>query len=277
MRPDTSLATLGLVLGLALAGSCAAPASDPVRVRVLTYNIHHGEGTDGVTDLERLARVIRAADPDLVALQEVDEGTARAFGALQAHELGRLTGMEALFAEAMPYDGGSYGEGILTRFPIVSSESCVLPASEGHESRAALVVHVRPPGTDRGFLFIGTHLDHTHDAADRIAQTRALRDRLGNEDTLLSILAGDMNAQPGSTPIAVLESEWTRVHSAPTFPSSGAVDAIDHVFVRAANRWRVIEVRVIDEPIASDHLPLLVVLEWLPENYDAPPSGNEGG
>ena len=92
-----------------------------------------------------------------------------------------------------------------------------------------------------------------------------------------TFLAQNVPLQPGSTPIAVLEAEWTRIHSDPTVPSIGAVDAIDHVFVRPANRWRVIEVRVIDERIASDHLPLLVVLEWLPENYTAPPAGNEGG
>ena len=45
--------------------------------RVMTYNIHHGEGTDSVIDMERIAQVINKWSPDLVALQEVDNGTTR--------------------------------------------------------------------------------------------------------------------------------------------------------------------------------------------------------
>ncbi len=33
-------------------------AQDRPQLRVLTYNIHHGEGTDGKFDLPRLARII---------------------------------------------------------------------------------------------------------------------------------------------------------------------------------------------------------------------------
>ena len=62
-------------------------------VRVLTYNIHHGEGLDGRIDLPRQAAIMTSAAPDLVALQEVDRGTARAGGVDQLAELARLTGM----------------------------------------------------------------------------------------------------------------------------------------------------------------------------------------
>src|SRR4029450_13576186 len=63
----------------------------PHTVRVLTYNIHHGEGTDGEFDLPRLARIIESSQPDLVALQEVDQGTERASGGNQLPEVGGLT------------------------------------------------------------------------------------------------------------------------------------------------------------------------------------------
>ena len=44
-------------------------------LRVLTYNIQHGAGADGIVDLERQAEVIQRLKPDLVALQEVDDRT----------------------------------------------------------------------------------------------------------------------------------------------------------------------------------------------------------
>lgn len=91
-----------LAAALLVAGGCrgrekAASVGAPVAsdaLRVLTYNIHHGEGTDGVLDLERIAGVIKGASPDLVALQEVDVGAERTGGVDQAGELGRLTGMQ---------------------------------------------------------------------------------------------------------------------------------------------------------------------------------------
>ena len=49
-----------------------AEPQSPFRLRVLTYNIHHGEGVDGKLDLERIASVIRSVEPDLVALLEVN-------------------------------------------------------------------------------------------------------------------------------------------------------------------------------------------------------------
>nr|WP_020468889.1 endonuclease/exonuclease/phosphatase family protein [Zavarzinella formosa] len=59
--------------GLVHAGDTPAPKV----LRVLTYNIHHGEGTDDKVDLARLAEVIKVSKPDLVALQEVDRNTTR--------------------------------------------------------------------------------------------------------------------------------------------------------------------------------------------------------
>ena len=60
----------------------------PMMLRVLTYNIHHGEGTDGRFDLPRLAGVMKSVQPDLVALQEVDEGTTRSGAVRQLAVLG---------------------------------------------------------------------------------------------------------------------------------------------------------------------------------------------
>jgi endonuclease/exonuclease/phosphatase family metal-dependent hydrolase len=78
----------------------------PTTLRVLTYNIHHGEGTDGRFDLSRLAGVVTSVQPDLVALQEVDERTERTNGVDEVAELARLTDLHAVFGKAMDYLGG---------------------------------------------------------------------------------------------------------------------------------------------------------------------------
>jgi endonuclease/exonuclease/phosphatase (EEP) superfamily protein YafD len=38
----------------------------------------------------------------------------------------------------------------------------------------------------------------------------------------------------------------------------------DHVLVRSSDSWKVKEAKILDEPVASDHDPALVVLQWRP-------------
>src|SRR5258708_24205877 len=90
----------------------------PGTLRVLTYNIHHGEGTDGRFDLWRLAEVMKSVQPDVVALQEVDRGTERSSSVDQLAELERLTHMHAEFGKAMDFSGGSYGVARLCAWPL---------------------------------------------------------------------------------------------------------------------------------------------------------------
>ena len=94
----------------------------PAEIRVLTYNIHHGEG--------RRRQVRSGADcggdqlprPDIVALQEVDQGTRRASGVDQPAELARLTGMKVVFGRNIDFEGGGYGTAVLSKLPVRAHE-----------------------------------------------------------------------------------------------------------------------------------------------------------
>ncbi len=235
-----------------------------VQVRVLSYNIHHGEGTDGELDLPRIANVIKRLKPDLVALQEVDKKTKRSEDVDQAAELGRLTGMHAVFGKAMDYAGGEYGEAILSRAPLQQVTVHALPAPEKCEPRCALAAVVQLDGMNRRVLFVGTHLEHA-DTTVRLCQAGKLSPLLAKDNRLPTILAGDFNAVPGSPPINVLLAHWAYAAAAdpqPTWPSKEPQVKLDYVFLRPAASWRVVDVQVVDELVASDHRPLLVVLEW---------------
>lgn len=240
-------------------------------MRVLTYNIHHGQGEDGRFDLERLAGVIRASGADLVALQEVDVGTGRAGGVDQAAELGRLTGMHAVFGEAMPYDGGSYGEAVLSAWPVVAEDVIRLPASPGHEPRAAVLATVATPWGGPPVTLVGTHLDHTEDDADRVTQATVLASELthAGRDVLL---VGDLNAEPESRPIQVfLDAGWrpSDPTQAPTYPSAIPTKKIDWVLLAPGAAGHVSSVEVLDEPLASDHAPVLATWTF-PASTSAP-------
>jgi len=232
---------------------------------VLTYNIHHGQGEDGKFNLPRLARVISDLKPDLVALQEVDRKTKRAGGVDQAAELGRLTKMHVVFGKAMDYSGGQYGEAVLSRWPVLHSKVHQLGHDPRSEPRAALAVGVRPLANGPAFLFVGTHLDHVKDSKLRLRQARKLNELFVNDSGGPVILAGDLNDTPQSQPIKTLTEYWLpAVGDTPgaTWPSKDPTRKIDYILLRPPGRWRVVEVRVIDEKIASDHCPLLAVLEY---------------
>lgn len=243
-------------------------ASELLRVRVLTYNVHHGEGTDGKIDLARIAAAIKRLEPDVVALQEVDKSTTRSQGVDQAAELGKLTGMHVAFGKTMDYAGGQYGEAILSKYPLTQVKVHPLPFTQGCEPRCALAAHVRFGETGPELVFVGTHLEHAR-AALRLCQSNKLNPLLVATSSLPTILAGDFNDVPDSPAIRVLQPHWedaSNEQPAPTWPSDRPKTKIDYVFFRPAHAWRVVEQKVVDEPVASDHRPLLAVLEWSEAN-----------
>lgn len=233
-------------------------------VRILTFNILHGATTEGNFDLDKIASVIQQTNPDLVALQEVDFKTNRAKSYDLATELGWRTKMAPLFGQAMKYDGGGYGEGVLTQMPIISSRTVALPHSTGNEPRAALEVTVELSTGDT-VCFIGTHLEHQRNNPDRIAQTQRLN-AVFVKNKYPTILAGDLNDVPESKPIQILKQYWTDAsgeNPEPTYSSKEPQRKIDYVFYRPANQWKVLETTVICDSVASDHCALLTVLQLI--------------
>jgi len=226
----------------------------------------HGETLRGDFNLEEIARVIWDADPDLVAMQEVDLYTGRTSERDLASELGLLTRMVPLFGKAMSFDGGEYGEGILSRYSFLSSKNHALPAQEGKEPRAALEVRVVLESGD-SIALVGSHFDHTGEV-DRVNQAARVREILA-DIKLPVLLAGDLNASPESQTMEILFADLKPGDEdlAPTYPSEKPRIKIDYILYGPPERWRVLESRVICDTVASDHCALLSVFELLPVSY----------
>lgn len=238
---------------------------DRTIVRVLTFNILHGATTKGDFDLDVIADVINNTNPDLVALQEVDFKTKRAKNLDLTTELALRTGMTSYYARAMEYDGGGYGEGVLSKLPILEARNNALPHQPGSEPRAAAEIVMVSSSGDT-IRFIGTHLDHVKENKDRIMQVREINEIL-NSSPYPTILAGDLNDVPDSEPISILESKWgaayhhTKLEN--TFPSDSPRVKIDYVMYAPKKRWKVLESKTICDDLASDHCAYLVVLELI--------------
>lgn len=249
------VSTLTVLVFTALAGCQigSVKPQTPGTLRVLTYNIHHGEAMDKKFDYQRLARVISDLSPDIVALQEVDIETERASGVNQAALLGRLCRMYHVFGQAMPHQGGQYGEAILSRFPIEKVLVHPLPYEFEQEPRAALEVRIKPEGLGP-IVFVGTHLCHQK-VENCVQQTQRISHLFSKQERCPVILAGDFNSRLGSEPMkTLLDAGWIDTVA----PRS----VIDYVLVRSCDPWKVKEVTIVDEPVVSDHDPVLVVLQW---------------
>ena len=269
MKTLSTILRFVLIVFLAsvLAGGCwQAGSKPPTRLTVVTYNIYHGEDANGGSNLDAVAGIINSLQADLVALQEVDKKTTLVNGLDLTAELSQRTGMRGIFGRAMDYAGGEYGEAVLCRHPVLEIKNNPLPHTPKAEPRAALEVHVELPGGER-VVFIGTHLDHVRDQTNRMMQVRRIEELFADVD-LPMILAGDLNAAPGSDPINLLCKQWTCADPndpQPTFPSVGPRRKIDYIMLKPSHRWKVLTVRVLDDKITSDHCPVYAVLELQPE------------
>jgi len=241
-------------------GPRGATRGDPLVWRVVTYNIHHGEGTDGRLDLERIAAVLRRLDPDVIALQEVDERVQRTGGVDQAATLGELLGMNHAFGGFMEYQGGNYGMAILTHCEIRRIEPVRLP--DGNEPRVALTVEVADVDGNPATV-IDVHFDWVEDDGFRFTQAGEVARHLDGLEGRW-ILAGDFNDQPGSRTLNLFHERATEALKPPgrrnTFPSEAPRREIDFIFFAPAGTWSVRSVDVIAETVASDHRPVVAEL-----------------
>lgn len=239
-----------------------ALAQLPQEIRVISYNIHHGEGTDGRIDLERIAQRLMSEKPDLVAVNEVDQGTNRTHKIDMPAELARLTGMTAIFEKNIDYDGGLYGNAVLTRLPVRRHKNHKLPSNYKGEQRGVLEIELGAEDEQEPILFLATHLDYRPDDTERRWSVQKIAEILKDRSEVPAILAGDLNASPDSQVMAEFAKTWKRANDQDlkTFPSANPDKQIDYILVRPADRWQVVETRVLEEPVASDHRPVLAVL-----------------
>ncbi len=234
--------------------------------RVMTYNIHHGEGVDGRVDLERIADVIKKERVDLVALQEVDKGVARTGRRDFPGELAALTGMTCVFSNNYHYQGGEYGNAILSKFPILTWTNTHLQMIRQGEQRGILQTTVSVAG--KQVVFMATHIDYRREDDERIMNVAEFKRIVKRYSGLPVIICGDFNDTPGSRTYANMTEEfvdvWAKVGDGPgyTITSTNPTKRIDYIWLhKEQDSLEPLRASVIKTP-ASDHLPLVAELQW---------------
>ncbi len=237
------------------------------RARVMTYNVHGFIGTDGVSDPERVASVIEAADADLVALQEVEFSGGAAGLRATAEWLATRLAMKCHFTfTRRGFSGGDFGNAVLSRHAFELVSEGTLPR-RGGEVRAVQWLKVRAPRVD--FHLMNTHLSPWF--WERQAQIRALigAEWLVRAGTALPlVVCGDFNATPLSPVYRHLarglrDAQGASRRSSPTWPASFPLLRIDHLFV--SSDLPVVSCTVARDATArraSDHLPVVAEVDF---------------
>jgi endonuclease/exonuclease/phosphatase family metal-dependent hydrolase len=251
-----------------------APRSEPFTntdqktLKVMTYNVHSCIGLDGKLDLARISRVIAQAEPDVVALQELDLRRLRSGNDDQAQLIAGLLEMNYHFHPAMHLEEEQYGDAILTHLPMRTVKADVLPGiipGRKREPRGALWVAVSFNG--REVNIINTHLGLS--ASEQMLQVRELMSDEWLGSALLEkepvIFCGDFNFHQRSRPYKRITAKMQDIQLAlnkhkpkNTFYSRFPLFRIDHIFINEMVETLSIEVpKSKTAKYASDHLPLI--------------------
>ena len=250
------------------------PPSRSAALRVLHWNIHHGVGTDGKYDIDRLVSWMAKFRPDVISLNEVEKYTgwgnedqpARIASLLSAKTGDRWN---YHFAQRSGR-GGARGQGnlVLSRLRIDATDSLALPCN-----RSAALARVMVDG--RVVHIASTHLDESSSSCRR-SQVKQLLSWL-DDAAEQRIAAGDFNAQAGSSEIAEMGRKyydgWKAARADRTAKNySGNCDGctrrsrIDYVFHSRQARLRLRAAQIFDTrdsrgKMPSDHKPMLVTYE----------------
>ena len=222
-------------------------------LKLMSYNIKNANGMDNVCNFQRIANVINNTSPDVVAIQEVDSMTNRSGQKYVLGEIAERTQMHGYFAPAIDYDGGKYGIGLLTKQLPLRLQTLPLPGRE--EARTLILAEFAD------YIYCCTHMSLTEE--DRMKSLELVK-AFTSSSTKPLFLAGDMNAEPESGFIKKLQKDF-QILSNPkqhTFPAPDPKETIDYIATLKQNAkgFAVISAKVINEPMASDHRPILVEL-----------------
>ena len=223
-------------------------------LRVMTWNIHGGMGPDGRYDIDRMVALVRRADPDVLALQEVD--SRRTPG--KEHPLAllkRVLGHHGIAAAAITSPDGDYGQVLLSRWPMTDTDVHDISVP-GSEPRRAITAVVNAPA---GKLFVlATHLGLKF--VERQRQCRQLTE-LTTRSSMTTVAMGDFNdwMWPGSVQSVLAERLPGRTRHR-TFPARLPLLKLDRVFCRPASALLSSRVDTAASAI-SDHLPVIAEIQ----------------
>lgn len=237
--------------------------------KVMTFNMHHGKGLDKRLDLNRIANLIAYSGADIIGLNEVDKHfSKRSLFVDQAAWLAKQLKLNLVFSPSLSLSTKhhnsprEYGNALLCKFPIMATHSHPLNFLKGpfegrslleatlayqNQSIKAFVTHLSlfPPLQWKQIDYISQHI---------------------GASMYPTILMGDFNMTPQSKSwrmlTGVLKDAWLEQEAHEhgfTYPAHRPRRRLDYIFCQDTIKINAVNV-LNDQPLASDHLPLLSTL-----------------
>lgn len=253
------------LLSLSLLCGCATDTPTPATIRVMTYNIHHGEGLDGKVDLLRIAQLIKEQGADIVGLQEVDKGVERTQRRDLPAELAALTGMTCVFSNNYHHQGGEYGNAVLTKFPVKRTANLHYKMLRPGEQRGILQLVLEVRG--REVVFMNTHIDYRPDDSERWSNTEEIESLAQKYRGKSMIMTGDFNDTPESRVCrritGTFDDIWALVGQGEgwTIPAAAPRKRIDYLWISKDKALVPLKAWV-PQSTASDHLPVVAEFQF---------------
>lgn len=252
--------TLLIILAFSISAFGQSKKTD---LKIMSYNIKHGEGMDGILDLARSAKIIKAQSPDLCGLQEIDENCTRSNKVKQTEFLAKNTCMTGTFGTFMDYQGGEYGLSTLSVKPLISTKVLKLPKGTD-EPRSAIIQEVEI-AKNCIIAFANVHFDWVENSPYRLEQAKTLIkyiDQLNRP----TVITGDFNCEPNSATMKYFAEQgfvfMQKGKDNLSFQGGEKVE-IDHVIFRSSEKVKFTpkNIKLLNEPIVSDHRPLVAELK----------------
>jgi endonuclease/exonuclease/phosphatase family metal-dependent hydrolase len=219
-------------------------------MRLATFNVRHGVRRGRRVDVEGLVASCQALRADVLALQELDRGTARVGGVDLASAICEATAMSVVFGATLTLQGGEYGNALLVAAGWTVGDVAHLALPGTGEPRAAILA-TACDGEGHELSVAATHLSTRRRQSS--AQLAAVLDELRRRPAPRALL-GDLNRTPAELP-ADAGVVWAG--GPPTFPNGRPVLRIDHVGV---DELSIVAVEVV-RPAVSDHRAVVVTAE----------------
>ncbi len=235
-------------------------------IKVMSYDINYTnraiKGTNtGVLDIEAVADVINGNKADVVCMRQVDQFTTRGQMDIdQAAVLANLTGMKYFYAPARTVSGGTTGNAVLSRYPILETENMKLFTAGTDEARCAAIA-VLDLGSGKKVRVVSTQLEFAKEAS-RLTEIEELKAKIKTDD-MPTILAGNMTANVGTASFIKLTEAfvlYTTETPLATFSYPNPTTVSDYIFYSSTAHFKVIDYHVAGY-VPNRHAPLIVSFE----------------
>lgn len=222
-------------------------------MKVMTYNIRHGRGLDGKVNLQRIANDIQNSGADIVALQEVDRFNIRSGFSDQPRILAKKTGLDSwAFATSMRWGFARYGNAILSKYPILSTEEYILPGNSEKRSILKCIIQI---GEQQVTIF-NTHLGLKSDEREfQVSQITNILEKTEGP----AVLMGDFNMETDHALLERMLHGWDKVQLSATSATVLGGQEIDHIYVNYPMQGYQAYTIQTD---SSDHDPVIGTWTW---------------